>query len=338
MSRIHRGYAVAVALLVAVAGLALADVVVLKGGTVVPLKQPVVRRGNTAYLTRADGTLLSVPVTEIDREATAAANQAAAAAAAAPAPAEAPASTPAEAARATADTSGPKAKVRITDADVSHPMDLGTPEEAKGEAAPAGAPGSARVEVADYTQELRGDALTVKGTLRNPTQTPAEGVRMTVAAIDEKGEPIDSAGASLSKGSIASGQTVEFTTTINVGQKTVATLRFNSAVGGPEAAAAHAPSRFGGSGLWRRGGRPGAPTHPLRSRRPLRGSRGECALPGRPPTARPATSPGPRARTTSPSRPAARAVRFQRSGIRVRCGRALRFTRGVGAATLFSSS
>ena len=230
MSRIHRGYAVAAvaaALFVAVAGLALADVVVLKGGTVVPLKQAVVRRGNTAYLTRADGTLLSVPVTEIDREATAAANQALGAAAAAPAPVEAPASTPAEAARATADTSGPKAKVRITDADVSHPMDLGTPEEAKGDAAPAGAPGAARVEVADYTQELRGDALTVKGTLRNPTQTPAEGVRMSVAAIDEKGEPIDSAGASLSKGSIASGQTVEFTTTINVGQKTVATLRFN---------------------------------------------------------------------------------------------------------------
>ena len=50
---------------------------------------------------------------------------------------------------------------------------------------------------------------------------------MTVAAIDEKGEPIDSAGANISKGSIASGQTVEFTTTINVGQKTVATLRFN---------------------------------------------------------------------------------------------------------------
>ena len=225
MSRIHRGSAVAAALFVAAAGLALADVVVLKGGTVVSLKQPWVRRGNTAYLTRTDGTLLSVPVTEIDREATAAANQAAAAAA--PAPAEAPASTPAEAARATTDTSSPKAKVRITDADVSHPMDLGTPEEAKGEAAPAGAPGAARVEVADYTQELRGDALTVKGTLRNPTQTPAEGVRMSVAAIDEKGEPIDSAGASLSKGSIASGQTVEFTTTINVGQKTVASLRFN---------------------------------------------------------------------------------------------------------------
>jgi len=263
VSRIHRRSAVAAALFVAAAGLTLADVVVLKGGTVVTLKQAWVRRGNTAYLTRADGTLLSVPVTEIDREATAAANHTAAAAA--PAAAEVPASTPAEAARATAaDTSGPKAKVRITDADVSHPMDLGTPEEAKGEAGPAGAPGSARVEVADYTQEMRGDALTVKGTLRNPTQTPAEGVRMTVAAIDEKGEPIDSAGASISKGTIGSGQTVEFTTTINVGQKTVATLRFNpqwaapkppaptprpasapAAAGGAEAAPAPRPTPYG---------------------------------------------------------------------------------------------
>ena len=84
MSRFHRRSAVAAALFVAAAGLTLADVVVLKGGTVVTLKQAWVRRGNTAYLTRADGTLLSVPVTEIDREATAAANHSAAAAVPAP--------------------------------------------------------------------------------------------------------------------------------------------------------------------------------------------------------------------------------------------------------------
>ncbi len=133
MTRVRRSFAAAALVAAAwgAAGLVLADVVVLKGGTVVPLKQPIVRRGNTAYLTRPDGTLLSVPVTEIDREATAAANQAAASAS--PAPVEsAPASTPAEAARAKADTVSPKARVRITDADVSHPMDLEqSAEEAK---------------------------------------------------------------------------------------------------------------------------------------------------------------------------------------------------------------
>ena len=170
----------------------LADVVVLKGGTVVPLKQPIVRRGNTAYLTRPDGTLLSVPVTEIDREATAAANQAAASAS--PAPVEsAPASTPAEAARAKADTVSPKAKVRITDADVSHPMDLEQPaEEAKADPAARARAGGPRIEVADYTQEQRAETLIVRGTLRNPSQAQAESVRMNVVALDEKGEPINS--------------------------------------------------------------------------------------------------------------------------------------------------
>jgi hypothetical protein len=209
------------------AGPALADVVVLKGGTVVPLKEPWVRRGNTAYLTRSDGTLLSVPVTEIDRSATAAANQAAASA---PAPAEAAAaSTPAEAARAATDSTKPKASVRITDADVSHPLDLeipeaGKPDGASGAAAAAGGP---RVEVADYTQEQRGDTLYIKGSIRNVGQAPAEGVRMNIAAIDEKGESIDGTTASLSKGTVGSGQSVEFTASIKTGEKTVATLRFN---------------------------------------------------------------------------------------------------------------
>jgi len=258
VNRIHRSFAAAAIFAAAwgVAGLAVADVVVLKGGTVVPLKQPYVRRGNTAYLTRTDGTLLSVPVTEIDREATAAANQAAAASS--PAPAEsAPASTPAEAARAKAEASNPKARVRITDADVSHPMDLGTPEEAKAEPA-AGEAGGPRIEVADHTQEQRAETLIIRGSLRNPSQGVAENVRMTVAAIDEKGEPINSASASLSKGTLASGQTVEFTASIVTGEKTVATLRFNpqwaapkpppptprpaSAAGGAPGAAAAAPA------------------------------------------------------------------------------------------------
>ena len=206
------------------AGFAMADVVVLKGGTVVPLKQAWVRRGNTAYLTRPDGTLLSVPVSEIDRDATAKANQAAAApAATGGSPA---ASTPAGAARAAVDSTNPKAKVRITDADVSHPLDLEA-EAPKDEAAAAATVGGPRVEVADYTQEQKGDQLVVKGTLRNPGQGSAEGVRMTVTAMDEKGQSINASAASLSKGSVGSGQSVDFQATLDVGQKTVSTLRFN---------------------------------------------------------------------------------------------------------------
>ena len=199
---------------------ALADVVVLKGGEVIPLKQAWVRRGNTAYLTRADGTLLSVPVSEIDRDATAAANQAAPPPA--PAVAEVPASTPAEAVRSTKE--GPKAKVRITDADVSHPLELPAGEEEK---APAASVGGPRVELADYTQEKNGATLLVKGSIRNPGQGTAENVRMTVTAVDEKGQSVDAAVASLSKGIVESGTTVEFIATLpNVGDKNVANLRF----------------------------------------------------------------------------------------------------------------
>jgi hypothetical protein len=195
------------------------EVVVLKGGAIVPLKQPWVQRGNTAYLTRADGTLLSVSVSEIDRDATAAANQAVA-----PAPArEVPAaSTPAEVARVTKDV--PKARVRITDADVSHPLELDAiaPEEKKDQSA-----GGVRVEIADYTQEKAGSSLVVKGELRNPTQTTAESVRLSVSAMDEKGQSVGGANAVLSKGAIESGRTISFTATIPVPpDKNVSSLRF----------------------------------------------------------------------------------------------------------------
>jgi hypothetical protein len=203
---------------------ALADVVVLKGGTVIPLKQPVVRRGNTAYITRTDGTLLSVPASEIDRDATAAANrpkEAPAAPAAAP-----PASNPADAARA---KEGQKAKVRITDADVSHPLEFPEATDAakdKDKKDQGGGSGIGRVEVADYTREVNGATLVVKGSLRNPGQGPAENVRLNISAFDEKGQSIDGTNASLSKGTVDPGSTVEFTATLTVGEKTVGTLKF----------------------------------------------------------------------------------------------------------------
>jgi hypothetical protein len=230
----------AAALLSGAAALCLAgEVVVLKGGTVVPLKQPVVRRGSTAYLTRADGTLLSVPVSEIDRDATAAANQAKAPAASQPTSA---ASNPADAARTARD--GQKARVRITDADVSHPLDLssGSAEEKDKKDQTAGGP---RVEVADYTREKNGGALLVKGTLRNPGQGSAENVRMAVTAVDEKGQPIDGSNATLSKGTVDSGTTVEFSASLNVGEKTVASLHFEPQWTTPKPPPTPAPGRAG---------------------------------------------------------------------------------------------
>ena len=217
--RIRTGF-VAVWIGLAAAALAGADVVVLKGGTVVPLKKPWERRGNTAYITRADGTLLSVPVSEIDRDATAAANRARPAEPAAPAAAAA--STPADAAKSTREA--PKSPVRITDADVSHPLDLTEPAaEEKKDATAVGGP---RVEVADYSQEKKGETLIVRGTLRNVGQGKAENMRMTITAVDEKETGIDGANAGLSRTVLESGQSADFTATLTVKDRTVATLKF----------------------------------------------------------------------------------------------------------------
>jgi hypothetical protein len=187
MKKRLRVSAVFVLFLVSVA--AGADVVVLRGGVVVQLSRPPVRQGKNVLLTRMDGTLLSVPASEIDTAATAAARSAA------PPPPQAvprPA-TLAEAARATREV--PKARVRITDANVSHDeaasrrlADEG--EEAQKEASAAA--GAGRVEVADYSQEKSGEALVVRGALSNPGATPATNVRMSVTALDAKGQTIAS--------------------------------------------------------------------------------------------------------------------------------------------------
>lgn len=203
----------------------LAEVVVLKGGTVITLQHPPVRRGNNVILTRTDGTVLSVPASEIDRAATATL----AAAPPPPAPASAIPARPAtlaEAARATRDV--PKARVKITDANVAHGES--TPEPAAGEPAEAAkdaASGSGRIDVADYTQEKSGDALVVRGTLRNPGNTPAINVRMTVTALDGKGQVITSGEAGISSASIDPSKTAAFSVTIPVGSKVVGSIRFS---------------------------------------------------------------------------------------------------------------
>jgi hypothetical protein len=117
--------------------------------------------------------------------------------------------------------------VKITDANVSHGESAAEP--AAGEAAEAAkeaASGSGRIDVADYTQEKSGDAMVVRGTLRNPGTTPAINVRMTVTALDGKGQVITSGEAGISSASIDPSKTAAFSVTIPVGGKMVGSIRF----------------------------------------------------------------------------------------------------------------
>ena len=202
-----------------------ADVVVLKGGIRIELQKPWVRQGNQALLTRADGTLLSVPVSEIDLKATAALK--AVRSGARPAPRsggviEETQESPAKAAKLSRD--GKKARVKITDADVGHVEEPAEAEKKEPESRPTG---SGRLEVADWSQEKAGGNLIVKGSIRNVGGTPANNARLTVTAMDEKGEKIGATEAGLSKGLVEPGATVSFTASIAVGEKLATSIRFS---------------------------------------------------------------------------------------------------------------
>jgi len=222
MKKRVRVAAVFVLFLVSVA--AGAETIVLRGGAVVRLARPPVRQGKNVLLTRMDGTLFSVPASEIDTAATTAARSAA------PPPPPAVPERPAtlvEAARATREV--PKARVRITDANVSH--DEAASRSLAGEGAEAqkeasAAAGAGRVEVGEYSQEKSGEALVVRGALSNPGGTPAINVRMSVTALDSAGQTIASGEAGVSNSVIDPSASVSFSVTIPVGNRVVGSLRF----------------------------------------------------------------------------------------------------------------
>lgn len=278
--------AAAVFVLFVAAVLAAADVVILRGGVVVPLSKPPVRQGRNVLLTRADGTLLSVPATEIDAAATAAARSAAPAP---PPPAVvARPATLAEAARAAREV--PKARVRITDADVSHDESASrasAQEGAEAQKEASAAAGAGRVEVGDYTQEKSGEALVVRGSLRNPGGTPAINVRMSVTALDAKGETIASGEAGVSNTVIDPSGSVNFSVTIPVGNRAVGSLRF-----APRWAASAAPAA------------PGSPDAAGRDRATAPSGPADSAATAEPRSAPPAPAPTPFGRGTLYAAPA----------------------------------
>lgn len=199
-----------------------ASVVILKGGTRIELQRPWVQQGNNAILTRSDGAVLSVPVSEIDLKATAAARKVVPPTdtAAIPVP-----QTPVEALRHGRE--GPKAKVRLTDADVSHDSVQPQALAAGQSKADAGGKGAARLDVAGYDQSKSGTNVLLRGSLRNFGGTAASNARMTIAAMDENGDLIGTGEASLSKGNLEPFETVAFTAAVPVGEKIVAAFRFS---------------------------------------------------------------------------------------------------------------
>lgn len=135
-------------------GLPSGEVVVLQGGARIELQKPPVHQGNVVMLTRADGTLLSVHAADIDWKATAAAMNTTRAPAKEGAAVQAPLERPAQATRAGRD--GPKARVKLTDADVAHVVEEEPAPGEKEKKASEARSGVARLKVDEYAQERVG--------------------------------------------------------------------------------------------------------------------------------------------------------------------------------------
>lgn len=179
------------------------NVVVLRGGKTLQLAKPYVQRGSQAIVTLTDGTVLSVPVSEIDRAAT----QAARAKASAAAPSPAPPQTPVEAAKAQKAAS--KAKVKLGDSDVSHPLG----DDSAG-AAPAEGAGEAKVDVAEWEQTVTPEGLVVKGSVRNSGKGQAENLALSISAKNEAGKSVATSSATLASGSLEEGASASFSATL----------------------------------------------------------------------------------------------------------------------------
>jgi len=225
------------------------ETVVLKGGKTLELAKPYVVRGTQALMTLKDGTLISVATADIDRAATQAARRRPAADAnVAPL-----ALSPAEAAKA--QKSNPKAKLKIDDADVGHGDSGPAPADetaAPADGAEAAEGGDAKVEVVDFDQRPSGNALVVKGTIRNSGKAPAQNVALSVSAIDDAGKAVASTTATVATGSLEPGSSATFSASLPTAVK-ASTLRFvprwSSPAVVPKAEGASAASpRAAGSG------------------------------------------------------------------------------------------
>lgn len=191
----------AVAVLACLAGIAGADEVWLKDGRRIVTKKPLVKKGNLALLTTTDGVLLSLPLSEIDLEKTAAEKARGAAAEPLPAPSPLKPLTPAEAAK---QKTGRRAAVVLTDDTIAH----GIGDEVSGKQE---GDGVGRVDIANTTVTRSKDGYAFTGSVINGGSGEVTAVAVTVEIVGKDGKTFSSAFAQLAKDTLAPGEKSTFT-------------------------------------------------------------------------------------------------------------------------------
>jgi len=179
---------------------AVADSIVLTDGRTLQSAGPYMVKGRQALIKQPDGTLVSIPLAEIDVEKTAAARQMSEAPASTPTPSVRKPLTPAEAAR---QKSGRKAALVLTDDEVA--QSIGSTDGEKKEEI------EERVEIGNTNATKVKGGYAIAGSVINSGKIDVSGVSVTIEAIGEGNKTIATAFGQVAKDNLSSGEKSSFT-------------------------------------------------------------------------------------------------------------------------------
>ena len=175
------------------------DEIVLKGGKTLTASHPMVVKGKNAVVTLKDGTVVSIPLTEIDQPRTAEANKTRVAVAAAPVVRKP--ETPAEAALV---RNARKASISLSDDDVSHPFGQSGAVQGKDES-------DGKVEVVSVSVKKEKGGYNLSGSVFNSGKGEVLAVSVTVEAVGNENKTLATAFANIAKDNLAAGEKSAFT-------------------------------------------------------------------------------------------------------------------------------
>lgn len=185
------------ALAAVLAPVAIADVIVLKDGRSLETQGPYKAKGKTALVKLADGTLVAIPLSEIDLEKTAAAS-----APKATAPTPGPTATPRSLAEAMKRKAGKKATVVLTDQDVSRGSVSGG-GNGKDD-------GESGVEVGSVTAQKGDKSYTITGSVQNTGKTEVTAVSVVIEGVGADKKVVNTTFGKVAKDALAPGEKSTF--------------------------------------------------------------------------------------------------------------------------------
>jgi hypothetical protein len=261
---------------------AVADTIVLKDGQTIESSGPYMVKGRQALLKKSDGTLVSIPVSEIDVDKTAAARRKLETLSPTPTPLVRKPLTPAEAAK---QSGGRKAVLVLTDEEVAQSIGLPEGSDKKDEA-------GARVEVSNMSGSKVTGGYAITGSVLNSGKADAAAVSVTIELVGENNKTIASGFGQIAKDTLSPGEKSSFTATIETDREAT---NFRCVPRWQAKAEVKSAASGGGAGTAGRGDTTAEPTPAAEASQSGQKGEKEKSAPAPPPTPIPRPDVAPRA-------------------------------------------